>query len=118
MGKDMNTNKMNSDFSPTKLHSLMLLILNYLNREFGKIEFAKLIYLIDAEAIELLGAPISEDGYTRQERGPLVNQFYNALRDMLGHEIELERTISIGFSSFGKHALRPGKDPRFEPNLS
>jgi len=105
-------------FAPTKLHSLMVFILDYLDRELGKIEFAKLIYLVDLEAYRLLGETITGDNYNFQEKGPLIDSFYIALQDMSGHEIISERKASLGFSAFGKHSQRKGKEQRFLIDLN
>ncbi len=102
-------------FTPTSFHKLVGFILRELNREVGAVELAKIIYLTDVEAMELLGRSVSEDEYTRQKKGPLPMHFYPIIRDLDGAEIEIVIKPTI-FRP--KHCHRLGKELRFEFDLT
>lgn len=106
------------DFEPKKIHSLIVFILDYMSKDIGKIELAKLIYHVDIEAYRLTGKTITEDEYTRQIKDPVVDSLYCALSDMANKEVIVEKKPSVGFSIYPKHSHRIGKQRRFDLNLS
>lgn len=101
--------------NPTKLQSLLLYILENLNRDVGSIELAKILYLVDVESISLVGHTISGEEYTRQKKGPLSRNFQNALALMNGFEVAL--VVVPKQSGISKKSHSIGKKPRFLPKL-
>jgi len=101
-------------FTPTAFHKLVGFILRELNREVGAVELAKFLYLIDVDAMKLMGRTITGDEYTRVQRGPLPMHFYSIIEEMSGAEIEryIKPTLLRA-----KHCHRLGKKPRFEFDL-
>jgi hypothetical protein len=101
--------------NPTKLQSLLLFILENLNRDVGSIELAKILYLVDAESVFLVGHSVSGEEYTRQKKGPLARNFQNALDSMDGFEATL--VVVPTRSGIPKNSHSIGKKPRFVPKL-
>ena len=52
-------------FTPTSFHKLVGFILKELNHEVGAVELAKFLYLIDVDAMKLMGRTITGDEYTQ-----------------------------------------------------
>jgi len=78
-----------SGFEPTPFHRLVGYILREIGREVGAVELAKIIYLIDVEAMRLLGRTITGEFYTRQKKGPLPMHYYSVIEDMEANEISI-----------------------------
>ena len=105
-------------FTPTKLQNLIVFIVAEIGRDLGAIELAKIVYLIDAESVCLIGETITGERYTRQEKGPLPENFGNAIDGMDGFEINVSISASRGNSSFPKHKHVLGTNLRFQPMLN
>jgi hypothetical protein len=102
-------------FSPTPLHKLILYVLKGIGREVGRIELAKILYLVDAEKVRLLGSTLTGEEYTRQKLGPLSRNFSGAIEDMDGNEIVVK--IHPGFMH-PKHEHTLSDTIRFSIDLS
>lgn len=105
-------------FSPTPLERLILYVLKETQREFGSIELAKIIYLVDIEKTKFVGETVTGEEYVREERGPLVRGFGSAIKRMVGREVQVIKKAPWGLNRWGKHCHSLGPDPRFEASLS
>ena len=106
-----------SEFSPTGLHSLMVFILSEIDREPGAIELAKIVYLIDVEKVKLTGETMTGESYTRQDKGPLAQNFGSCRGDMDGYEISVTLRGSGKTPQYPKQAHILGDNLRFQPSL-
>lgn len=103
--------------NPSKLQSVVLYILSHINRDLGAIELAKIVYLIDAEAVLMLSDTITGETYYRQEKGPLAVNFGNEITNMDGFEMQISISKSRGTSDIPKKNHTLGEKPRFQPEL-
>lgn len=103
---------------PSQLEKLFLYILNYLSRSVGSVELAKLVYLIDVEAIRLKGESITGQNYRRAPLGPLVADFEVSRSWLDGYEIEVVEDEVAKSQGFKKHNISIGPKPRFKANFS
>jgi uncharacterized phage-associated protein len=103
---------------PSQLEKLLLYILNYLNRSVGSVELAKLVYLIDVEAIRLKGESITGQNYRRAPLGPLVADFEESRSWLDGNEIVVIEDEEAKSRGVRKHNISIGPKPRFQVNFS
>jgi uncharacterized phage-associated protein len=106
-----------SNFTPTKMQSLIVFVLSRLEYEVGSIELAKILYLIDVEKMMLVGNTITGDEYTRQKKGPLARSFQSSISQMNGFETDVKTIKNKGRSGIPKNSHSLGKRPRFNPDL-
>lgn len=102
---------------PSKLQSLIVYIVAQCGRELGAIELAKIVYLVDLEKVALSGETMTSERYTRQEKGPLAENFGNCIAQMDGFELMVSIDANSGNSGIPKHKHALGKQPRFGPTL-
>lgn len=102
-------------FAPTPLHKLIFFVLSRIDREVGAVELAKIVYLIDVEKKRLLGSALTDEQYTRQEKGPLPWHFHSAIKQMSGNEVTVKLEARRGHE---KHSHAVGKHIRFDCALS
>jgi uncharacterized phage-associated protein len=104
--------------SPEKIESVIVYILEKLNRGVKSVELAKYLYLIDIESMRFTGKTITEQPHNRAPQGPLARDFKSSTNRMNGYEIEISVIENVDGNGLDSHFHRIGKKPRFNKDLT
>lgn len=103
--------------NPTKLQNVILFVVSNCDHSCGRVELAKIIYLIDVESMKFSDSTITGGEYRRRKKGPLAIGFGNQINQMNGYELKISEVSSNGKSGIPKLSHTLGDSPRFEITL-